>query len=173
MRYILETERLKLREFTLDDKHFIVELVNSPGWLKFIGDRNIHTEADAGDYLRNGPLSSYAEHGFGLSMVELKDTKQPIGMCGILKRADLEHPDIGFAFLSEFCGKGYAVEIAEATLQHAEKVLGLNKILAITVPENSSSIRLLERIGMKFIKPVVLPNKDTELRLYCREREDS
>ena len=159
MNYILETERLKLREFSVADSLFIIELVNSPGWLKFIGDRNIKTEEQAVLYLQNGPIKSYKNHGFGLSLVELKDSLRPIGMCGLLKRADFENPDLGFAFLPEFSGKGYAYEMAIATMSHAKNVLRQELILAITVPENKSSIKLLEKIGMTFRKPIILPNQ--------------
>lgn len=172
MKYILETERLTLREFTVGDSAFILELVNSPGWLKFIGDRNILTEKQAENYLVNGPMKSYADFGFGLCLVELKDPATPIGMCGILKRADLEHPDIGFAFLPKFTGNGYAYEIAAATLDNAVNVLNQKTILAITVPENKSSIRLLEKIGMRFIKPINFPNQKEELLLYSNKDND-
>src|SRR5690348_11717563 len=100
MKKILETERLVLREFDLDDTPFIIELLNSPGWLKYIGDRHVKTDDDAKRYLQNGPMKSYADNGFGLCMVMLTDGT-PVGMCGIINRADLEHPDIGFAFLPE------------------------------------------------------------------------
>lgn len=98
MTYILETERLILRQFTIHDTKFIIELVNSPGWIENIGDRNIKTEEQARRYLQDGPLRSYEVNGFGLSLVEIKNDGTPIGMCGILKRDNLENPDIGFAF---------------------------------------------------------------------------
>lgn len=166
MKYILETERLLLREFTWDDTAFIIELVNSPGWLKFIGDRNIKTEEQAQAYLDNGPLKSYREHGFGLWMVEKKDDKSKMGMCGLLKRDTLEHPDLGFAFLPEFTGKGYAFEIANATMTYACNTLKLPIIAAIVVPENAKSINLLEKIGMKLIQRMHLPHTPEELLLY-------
>ena len=117
---VLESARLILREFTLDDTAFIIELVNTPGWLEFIGDRNVKTEEQARSYLQNGPLKSYKENGFGLTMVQLKTEKTPIGMCGILKRDNLDNPDIGFVFLTKFMGKGYAFEIANAKLIFAK-----------------------------------------------------
>ncbi len=163
---IIETERLILREFTFDDTKFILDLLNSPGWLEFIGDRNVKTENDAKEYLQNGPMKSYSENGFGLSMVELKSTKIPIGMCGILRRDSLEHPDIGFAFLPEFTGKGYAFEIANATIAFAKNKLKIKTIHAITLPRNKTSIKLLTKIGMKFVKPIFLPNDKDELMLY-------
>jgi len=166
MKYILETDRLKLREFTLNDAEFIVELLNSPGWLQFIGDRNIRTEEQAKHYLENGPIKSYKENGYGLSLVEKKEDNLAIGMCGIIKREFLDHPDIGFAFLPGFNGKGYAYEITSAAMDYAKHQLNLAKILAITVSDNSKSIRLLEKIGLKFIKTINLPTSKEELQLY-------
>lgn len=165
MNYILETQRLTLRQFIDEDAGFIVELVNTPGWLEFIGDRNIHTEEDAINYLQNGPIKSYCENGFGSSMVELKDGT-PIGMCGILKRESLENPDIGFAFLPAYMGKGYALEIANATLHHAKHQLKLTTICAITNPGNVRSIGLLEKIGLRSVKTIPSPTDGTELLLY-------
>ena len=166
MNKILETERLRLREFTLDDTQFIIDLLNSPGWLKYIGDRNIKTEEQAVNYLKNGPMKSYAQNGFGLSLVERKEDKKAIGMCGIIRRDNLDSPDIGFAFLPEYNGQGYAYEIAYATLQYANDQLKFSKIAAITLPQNEKSIRLLEKIGLKFIKPFSFPNSQEELLLY-------
>jgi RimJ/RimL family protein N-acetyltransferase len=166
MNYILETERLRLKEFTLNDTKFIIELLNSPGWLEFIGDRNVKTEEQAIAYLQNGPLKSYQENGFGLYLVERKEDGRSIGMCGLIKRLHLEHPDIGFAFLPDFMGNGYAFEITSATLAFATEKLNLPKISAITLPNNSRSIRLLEKIGLRFTKPFYFPNSEEELLLY-------
>jgi RimJ/RimL family protein N-acetyltransferase len=163
---ILETERLRLREFNLKDAAFIVELLNSPGWLKYIGDRRVKNQEQAKNYLIDGPLKSYAENGYGLSMVEKKKDNKPIGMCGIIKRNTLENPDIGFAFLPEFSGKGYAIEIAEATLRHAKEKLNISKVSAITMPGNSNSIKLLEKLDLKYMKPFIFPDTGEELLLY-------
>ena len=165
MRYILETERLRLREFTVDDTKFIIELLNNPGWMKFIGDKNVRTEDEAALYLQNGPLKSYEQNGFGRSMVETKNNQAAIGMCGIIKRGNMENPDIGFAFLPRFYGKGYAFEIASATLSYAIQELGIPKVAAITLPGNLRSIMLLEKMGFKFIKPINSDNNE-ELLLY-------
>ena len=165
MESILETERLILRQFELSDAKFIVALVNTEGWLQFIGDRNIKTEEAAVHYLQQGPVKSYQENGFGLSMVQTKDGT-PIGMCGILKRDHLEHPDIGFAFLPEFMGKGYACEMADATLMHAKTKLKFEVISAITVPMNKKSIRLLEKIGLRFKQTIYAPDNNEELMLF-------
>jgi RimJ/RimL family protein N-acetyltransferase len=168
MKYILETERLSLREFTTRDTAFIIELLNSPGWLEYIGDRNIKTTEDALGYLHNGPLKSYRENGFGLYMVETKNERIPVGMCGIIKRDNLDNPDIGFAFLPEFTGKGYGFEIASATLLYANKELNLARISAITVPTNSRSINLLEKTGFEFISKIKSLTTEEELLLYER-----
>lgn len=165
MDFILETERLRLREFTLDDTRFIIELLNSPGWIKFIGDRNVKSEDEAVHYLQNGPLKSYKQNGFGLCLVEKKEDEMAIGMCGIIKRDNIENPDIGFAFLPGFYGYGYAFEIASATLSYAIHKLAIPKIAAITLPENLRSIRLLEKVGFKFIKTINSDNNE-ELLLY-------
>lgn len=166
MKYIFETNRLRLREFTLHDSEFIVELLNSPGWLQFIGDRNIKTEEQARHYLENGPIKSYFDNGYGLSLVERKDDQKAIGMCGIINRDTLDHPDIGFAFLPEFNGNGYAFEIASATIKHAKDQLKISKISAITVADNVRSIRLLEKIGLRFTRTFCFPNRKEELLLY-------
>ncbi len=149
-RIILQTERLTLRLLTLNDTPFIIELLNTEGWLKYIGDRNIKTAEQAKQYLLNGPLKSYADNGFGLYMVTLKKSNTPVGMCGLIKRDYLPAPDIGYAFLPGFTGKGYAYEIAKAVLQFAFNDLKKDKLLAITLPENKSSVSLLLKLGMQF-----------------------
>jgi RimJ/RimL family protein N-acetyltransferase len=163
--YILQTERLRLRPFNLDDWEFIILLLNSEGWLKYIGDRNVKTKEQAHNYLKNGPLKSYELNGFGLWMVETRDGT-PIGMCGLIKRDYLEHPDIGFAFLPEFSSIGYGYEIASAVLVHARNDLSMTTILAITVPNNVKSIGLLEKIGLRFIKSFRTEPDAEELMLY-------
>ena len=166
MNYILETERLLLRQFTITDTPFIIELVNTPGWIENIGDRHVKTEKQAREYLQNGPLKSYEMNGFGLYLVEIKNTGTPIGMCGIIKRDNLEHPDIGFAFLPAFCQKGFACEIANATIMFARDILKLPAIFAITLPANKPSIKLLEKIGMRFSNTLNLLNNNEQLLLF-------
>lgn len=167
MKYIIETDRLRLREFHLKDTKFIIELLNSPGWLQFIGDRNVKTEQQAINYLENGPIKSYSQNGYGLYLVEKKDDNNAIGMCGILKRENLDNPDIGFAFLPEFSGNGFAYEIANATVMYAKDELNISKIAAITVPDNIRSIKLIEKIGLKFIKTFSFPESNEDLLYYC------
>lgn len=171
LKIVLETERLILREFVFDDAHFIIELLNSEAWLKYIGDRRVKTLAQAKNYLKNGPLKSYATFGFGLNAAALQ-SGELIGMCGLLKRDYLEHPDIGFAFLPQHGKKGYAYEIAKATVEYAFKELQQKKIAAITVPENKNSIQLLQKIGFRFEKNIIQEDAKEELMLFEIERHE-
>ncbi len=163
---ILKTKQLRLREFELGDAEFILELLNSPGWLEFIGNKNVNNLDDARKYIEDRTMRSYRKHGFGLSMVELKAQALPIGMCGLVKRDTLDDVDIGFAMLPEFAGKGYGYEIASATLGYAKDELGLKRIVAITVDYNKASIALLQKIGLKYEKTINIPNDDEELLLF-------
>ncbi len=148
---MIETERLILREYTLGDAPFIFKLMNSEGWLKNIGDRNINSTEDAEVYIQKNYLSSYEKNGFGPFLVLLKETGEPIGSSGLYKRENLEHPDVGFAFLPEFANKGYAYESAQAVMEYASEKLKLQTIVGITLPENSSSIKLLKKLGLSEI----------------------
>ncbi len=163
---IFETTRLQIREFTQADTSFIIELVNTPSWIRYIGERNIKSDADAQSYLEKGPMKSYAENGFGLYCVELKEGTIPIGMCGLIKRETLQDVDIGFAFLPAYETKGYAFESSEAMLAHARK-LKLERIVAITLTDNKKSIRLLEKLNMKFERMIQFPNEKDELMFFA------
>lgn len=163
---IFETERLVLRTLTPGDAAFIIELVNSPGWLKYIGDRNVTTEEQAITYLEDGPFKSYQLNGFGLWMVELKPGQVPVGMCGLLKRPHLEHPDLGFAFLPGYMGEGYALEAATAVMNYSWSELKLPVVLAVAMPDNAPSIKLLAKLGFKMVGPISFPESSDELRLW-------
>ena len=166
MKYFLETERLIIRQFDLSDAAFIMQLLNSPGWLEYIGDRNIRTTDDAEAYLANGPIKSYGTNGFGISMVLLKEGETPIGACGLLKRDYLEDADIGFAFMPEYLGKGYGYESAEAIINYAKGELNISHIKAFTVPNNIPSINLLKKLGFGFEKTFKIPGEEEELFLF-------
>src|SRR5688572_11486644 len=112
---VFETERLRVRHLSALDASFILRLVNEPGWLQFIGDRGVRTVDDAARYIERGPVEMQRKHGFSLFAVELRETARPIGICGLLKRDALEDVDLGFAFLADFQGLGYAFEAATAT----------------------------------------------------------
>lgn len=161
----ITTERLTLRPFTLSDAEFIVDQVNQPSFIQNIRDVGVRTLADAEKYLENGPIASYEKNGFGLLAVILNDTAQTIGMCGLIKRDELEDVDIGYAFLPAYWSRGYAVESAKAVLTHAKDRLGLKRVVAIVDPQNTGSIRVLEKIGMTFEKMVKLSEDDIDLKL--------
>jgi [ribosomal protein S5]-alanine N-acetyltransferase len=163
---LLETERLIIRCFTEQDAEFIIELLNSPGWLRFIADRNIKTKDDAVSYLQNYPLNSYKKYGFGHYLVKLRDDDTPIGMCGIFKRETLEYPDLGFAFLPGYMGKGYAYEAAAAILKYGKEVLEIKEIAAITTRNNAPSLKLIDRLGMKYDRLHTSPDEKKEFILF-------
>ena len=165
----LETERLFLRQFTVDDAQFILTLLNEPSFIRYIGDKKVRNVDDARQYILNVPVTSYERHGFGLCLVELKESNTPIGMCGLLKRDELADPDIGFAFLPDFWNKGFAFEASTAVLNDARERLRLERILAITSLDNEASIKLLERLGFKFEKLINLSADREQVRLYLRD----
>ncbi len=163
---VLETDRLILRWMTADDAPFILELVNEPSWLHFIGDRGVRTMEDARNYIRNGPIEMYARVGFGLYLTELKPDHVPIGICGLLKRDSLEDVDIGFANLPRFWGQGYAYEAASAVMDYGMRVLGHKRIVAVTSRGNEPSVRLLEKLGLRFERMVRLGEDASEVQLF-------
>ena len=167
---IAETERLALRQFDTGDAPFILELLNEPGWLRFIGNKGVGTLDDARRYLSNGPAKMYARYGFGLWLVELKESGLPIGMCGLIKRDTLEDVDIGFAFLAAHQRHGYAVEAARAAADYGWTTLGLTRIVAITSADNDASERLLGKLGFRFERTTRLAGDASDVKLYaaCR-----
>jgi RimJ/RimL family protein N-acetyltransferase len=164
---IIQTERLSLIEFLPGrDAEFILKLLNEPSFIQNIGDRSVRTIDDARANIQNGPMASYVKNGFGLWLVALKETGESIGMCGLIKRDQLDDVDLGYAFLPEFWGKGYAAEAAKACLEYGWNQVGLKRIVAITDPANASSIRVLERLGFTFEKMVKIAADDIDLKLF-------
>src|SRR5438034_1375562 len=129
---VIETDRLILRYLATADAEFVLELLNEPSFIRYIGDKQVRTLDDARAYVLEGPVKSYATYGFGLNLVELKPDRTPIGICGLLRRDTLPGPDIGFAFLPFYWDQGYAFEAAAAVMKHARENLGVNRVLAIT-----------------------------------------
>lgn len=166
---VLETNRLILRRLSVDDDAFILELVNDPLWLRFIGDRGVRTLTDARDYILKGPMAMYERVGFGLYLVERKSDGVPLGICGLIKRDALDDVDIGFAFLPEYRAQGYAYESAAAVLAYGRSVLGLKRIVAITSPDNDRSVQLLEKLGFTFEKMIQLPNDREAVKLFASD----
>jgi len=163
---VLETDRLTLRHLTLEDAEFILQLLNEPSFLHFIGDRGVRNVDDARNYILQGPIASYERFGFGLYLTEVTATRAPIGICGLLKRESLEDADIGFAFLPPFWRQGYAFESAAAVITYGKDVLGKNRVLAITSLDNDASIKLLEKLGFRFERVTQLSEDAPEVKLF-------
>ena len=164
---VTQTDRLRLRELVADDAEFIFELLNEPGWLRYIGDRGIRNLDDARNYIAQGPAAMIEKYGHGLWLVQLRDSGVPVGICGLLKRDTLPDPDIGFAFLARHGGQGYALEAAIATMEVARERFALRRVLATARPDNASSIRLLEKIGLRFDRMIQASENTPELALYA------
>ncbi len=164
---VLETERLRLRRLSLDDAAFILDLLNEPSFLNYIGDKGVRTLDDARDYILTGPMASYERHGFGLYLVELKERGVPMGICGLLKRDALDDVDVGFAFLPAFWLQGYAFESASAVIAYGRRALGLNRIVAVTQSDNVGSIKTLEKVGLTFERMVRLSEDGPEIQLFA------
>lgn len=164
---MLKTPRLQLRQYVVADAPFIFKLMNSEGWLKNIGDRKIHSIADAEAYMEKNYLPLYEKYGFGPFLVSLKDGT-PIGSAGLYKRDTLDHPDIGFAFLPEFANKGYAFEAASAVMDYAANTLRIKTIVGITLETNLPSIKLLKKLGLNEIGTFTYEDGE-ELLLFSNE----
>jgi RimJ/RimL family protein N-acetyltransferase len=166
MMKILETERLALGQLTTEDDAFILELMNEPDFIRFVADRGLRTRADAAAFLSERILPSYQRHGFGFYRVDLKDSETAIGICGLVKRETLDWVDIGFSILERFRGNGYAFEAAQAVMNYGRTVLELPRIVGVTAPDNRVSIRLLEKLGLRFQEKIVLPGYGPESLLF-------
>ena len=163
---VLDTERLTLRHAALDDAAFVLRLLNEPSFLRFIADRGVRTLDGAAKYIAERFVASYERNGFGLWVVERKDSPGAIGISGLVKRDALPDPDIGFAFLPEFWSRGYAYESAAAVKQYALDVLALPRLLAITNPDNAGSIRIVEKLGFEFVRMTALSAGAPDVRLF-------
>ena len=166
---VVETDRLILRRVEVEDSEFILDLLNDPSWVRYIGDRGVRTLDEARDYILKTLVAMYERLGFGLYLVELKDERIPIGICGLIKRDSLEDVDLGFAFLPKFRRHGYAYESASAVVEHGRRTFGLNRLVAITTPDNYDSVRLLEKLGFSFERMVKLSGDSEEISLFAWE----
>jgi [ribosomal protein S5]-alanine N-acetyltransferase len=166
---VLETDRLRLRRLSVDDVDFTLRLLNEPSFIQNIGDKGVRSIEDARAYILNGPIASYEKFGFGLYLVETKETGVPAGICGLLKRDALEDADIGYALVPEFWSQGYALEAASGVISYAVRELGLKRVVAITNPENSGSIRLLEKLGFRYERMVKMTEDAAEIKLFAAD----
>jgi ribosomal-protein-alanine N-acetyltransferase len=164
----INSPRLILRELNPDDAPFILELLNEADFLRFIGDKGVRNLAGAREYIRKGPVDSYVRNGFGLYAACLRDGSA-LGICGLVKRDGLSAPDLGFAFLARHRCKGYALESSQAVLERARKVLKLQRILAITTPDNHASIAVLGKAGFKSEGMIRLAEGAPELKLFSSD----
>ena len=165
----LETARLTLRRLTEGDAGFLLELLNDPDFVRNIGDRGVRTRADARRYLRRGALASYRRLGFGHYLVAARGSGEAIGICGLARREPLSDPDLGFAFLPAHRGRGYAAEASAAVLEEAREAHGLARVLAVALPDNRPSVRVLEKLGFRREGSVRWPGEETDLALFARE----
>ena len=166
MKIVLQTERLRLRHMAPSDAAFMLGLLNDPAWHRFIGDRGIRTVEGARDYIIKGPMDMVARLGFGFYIVERAQDDCPLGVCGLAKRDFLDDVDIGYAFLPRHGGQGYALEAAQGVMAHAAQ-LGLKRIVATVRPDNRASIRLLEKLGLRFERMIQAPDTARELQLFA------
>ena len=166
---VLETERLILRKLSTDDAEFVLKLLNEPSFLRYIGDRGVRNLEEAKQYILNRLITSYEQNGFGLYLVQLRESGIPIGISGLVKRTTLPDPDIGFAYLPAYWSRGYAVESAAAVITYAREVLGLSRIVAITSLDNEASAKLLGKIGLRFERLIKLSEDAEEVKLFTLE----
>ena len=166
---VLETERLLLSRLSYDNCEFIFELVNEPSFKQYIGDKDVKTLDDARRYLREGPIESYEQFGYGMFLVTIKDGVTPVGICGLIKREEFPDPDIGFAFLKRYRGHEYGIESARAVVQYGLEALGLLRIIAMADPDNVPSVRLLKRLGFAYESDVRMPKDDHDISLFSIE----
>jgi len=162
----IRTERLQLRWITLDDADLMLAVWNDPDFIRHVMDRGIRTLDESSQALREGVLKHYDEHGYGPYRVSRMDTDEAMGICGLFKRENLEYPDIGYGFLPEYCGHGYAIEAARAVLDHARNEMKLDKLAAIVSEQNTRSTHLLKKLGMQAEGTVRMPGEDEDILLY-------
>jgi RimJ/RimL family protein N-acetyltransferase len=166
MAFSLDTARLQLREFKISDAPYMLRQLNEPSFIENIADRGVRTLQQAETYLQNGAIASYAQSGFGFWAVIEKSSGQIIGMCGLVKRDNLPDPDLGYSFLPEYAGQGYAFEAAQACVDAANKSFNLPTLLAIVNINNFASRKLLEKLGFSFQEMIALYDNEPDLCLY-------
>jgi RimJ/RimL family protein N-acetyltransferase len=165
---IAETPRLFISEFQSQDAAFYLELLNSPKWIQNIGDRNLKSVEDAEKYLIEKTIPAYKKQGFGFYKITLKKNNKPIGTCGLIKRDELKHVDIGFALLPGYEGQGFGLESSQAILELAQSKFHLETIYGITLEQNLESIKLLEKLGLTFEKKIHPFEDNKELLLFFK-----
>ena len=161
-----ETERLLLKPMSKEDAPFLLELLNSPKWIKYVGDRNVHSIEEAASYIKIKMTPQLKRLGFSNYTVIRKTDHAKLGSCGLYDREGLEGVDIGFAFLPQYEKMGYAFESANKIKELAFSQFNLKQISAITTKENKDSQKLLKKLGLKYMKIINIPDDDEDLLLY-------
>lgn len=170
---VVETPRLQLRELVPDDAEFVFRLVNEPSFLANIGDKGVKNLDDARHFILEGPWTRQQKPGYGQFLIELKEDRTPIGVCGLLYREALGMTDVGLALLPEFWKRGYAFEAASAVMEYGRSKLGLDRIVGLTSQENLPSIKVLEKLGMTFETMITMSDDDSGTALYSYSPEES
>ena len=162
----IQTERIELRLITEADAAIVLAVMNDPDFIRYVSDRGLRTEEDAAWYIREKILPGIERDGFGMCVVQLRDSAVPIGTCGIFKREPADEPELGFAFVPEFRGRGFALEAAKALMAYGRDTLKFSKIIAATNPNNNSSIKLLEKLGMRFERMIFDIPSNSEMKVF-------
>ena len=170
--WLISTKRLRLRAVSVDDTDLMLAVWNDPAFMQNVADRGIRTHEDAREAIRSGAQKLFDEYGYGPYCMSLKTDGTLIGICGLFRRENLDDPDIGFAVLPEYCGKGYAGEAAIAVVEYARTTLGVTALTAIVSPLNAPSIGLIEKLGLTFKRMITMPGDSHEIRLYYRSFTD-
>lgn len=165
--WVIDTERLCMRPVTIDDSELMLSVWNDPDFIRNVADRGIRTEGQAREAISSGALKLFDDFGYGPCCLSLKSDGTMIGICGLFKRENLADPDIGFAVLPEYCGKGYAGEAATAVIDYSRDVMGLSGLTAIVSSGNKPSIGLIEKLGMSFERMITMPGESEAIRLYA------
>jgi len=147
IRTTLETKRLRLRLFTVDDLQIMYKLSTDPDVIKY-ADTAVKDMEEARQRLEQGPLSDYKKYGYGRFAVELKETGRVIGFCGIKYLPEIDLPEVGYRYLKECWGKGIGTEAAKVCVEFAREDLKIKKLIALIIPENIGSIKVAEKLGM-------------------------
>lgn len=166
-----ETERLLIRPTHIDDADFILQLLNTPKWMEFIGDRNVKDADDAKKYTEVKMLPQLKQLGYSNNTVILKSTQEKIGICGLYSKNSLEHLEIGFAFLPNFEKKGYGFESANRVIAFGFQELNMKSVSGITSLNNVASQKLLLKLGFYFDKKTLLPDESEEVMVFKKVNE--
>ncbi|MBA6413498.1 GNAT family N-acetyltransferase [Parahaliea sp. F7430] len=163
----IKTPRLLIESLTLADADFILSMLNDPDFVANVADRGIRSLEQARQYIADGPLRSYRELGFGMYILRKRSTRESIGVCGLFKRAELKDVDIGYGLLPAARGQGLALEAAQGVYDYATSELGLTRLVAIVAPTNAPSIKLLEKLGLRYESEIQLASSDKPVLLYA------